>query len=128
MKKKLLLFASFALFFMACASAPLPEQCKWVNFTVPQFEYMKIQDEKTRATLLAAYDSNAAVVDSGYFQLVYGGPRNKCVPPPGMLADYGYLLMQKAETKEKGRALIQKEMELYPASRTLMLRALGESP
>lgn len=49
------------------------------------------------------------------------GMRN--TPPPGVCADYGYLLVQKGE-KEKGKELLIKETMLYPESKPFIDRIL----
>ena len=38
------------------------------------------------------------------------------MPPPGVCADYGYLLIKKGEV-EKGKELLVKETILYPESK-----------
>ena len=43
--------------------------------------------------------------------------------PPGIYADYGFLLIQNDET-EAGKKLLEKEISLYPESQIFILRIL----
>jgi len=45
------------------------------------------------------------------------------VVPPGVYADYGFLLLQ-SDMKVEGMAMLQKEIELYPESRIFIERIL----
>ena len=41
------------------------------------------------------------------------------VVPPGIYADYGFLLIQNGKTTE-GKAMLAKELELYPESKVFV--------
>ena len=43
--------------------------------------------------------------------------------PPGVYADYGYILLQIGKTDE-GKELLMKEVELYPESKIFIDRIL----
>ncbi len=67
------------------------------------YQYTKKSDEQSLDQLLKVYDE--LILKTGSRQ----------VPPPGLYADYGFLLIQKGEV-EKGAELIKKEIALYPES------------
>lgn len=50
------------------------------------------------------------------------GSRN--VPPPGLCADYGFLLIKSGQA-EQGKAMLQKEIILYPESKIFIERILN---
>jgi len=45
------------------------------------------------------------------------------VPPPGLYADYAFILLQIGKTEE-GKTFLLKEVELYPESKTFIDRIL----
>lgn len=47
------------------------------------------------------------------------------MPPPGICAEYGYLLLQKGE-KEKGLAMLELEIQHYPESKVFIQRIIEQ--
>ena len=50
-----------------------------------------------------------------YDMIISKQTESRGIVPPGIYADYGYLLLQSGKTKE-GKAMLEKEVELYPES------------
>jgi hypothetical protein len=84
----------------------------WNAYNNRSYGYLKNADEMSLDALLEVYE---LIVNNPT------GTRN--VPPPGVMADYGYFLIQKNEV-DKGRELLQKEMATYPESRPFIERIL----
>ncbi|MDR2927933.1 MAG: DUF4810 domain-containing protein [Cytophagaceae bacterium] len=84
----------------------------WKGYDDAVYAYTKTTDEKSIENLMKVYDR---LIDNS------GGTRQ--VPPPGICADYGYILIQKGKTEE-GKALLVKETQLYPESKPFIDRIL----
>jgi len=79
------------------------------------FKYIKTQTAESLQALIDVYKKNDEIIaENGY-----------CRVGAGYYAEYGFLLMQHGEVSQ-GRELLYKEIELFPESKTFMLRALGE--
>jgi len=108
--KKLLIFAIPLLLLVSCeVQKPL---YSWSNYQDKSYNYLKNNQEKDLQELLETYKK---IIDK------QEGTRN--VPPPGICADYGYLLLVKGKTAE-GKALLMREVELYPESKIFIDRIL----
>jgi hypothetical protein len=84
----------------------------WRGYDDAVYSYTKNSDEKSTERLIKIYEK---LINNS------GGTRE--VPPPGICADYGYLLIKKGET-EKGKELLTKEITLYPESKVFIERIL----
>lgn len=83
----------------------------WGNYDSRVYSYVKSPNEATLADLLAECER----LMSDY------GSRN--VPPPGLCADYGYLLIKSGKVAE-GKEMLNKEISLYPESKVFVERIL----
>jgi hypothetical protein len=101
--KKLFVFGFFGLLLTSCVSTPKPLYT-WGNYQERTYAYIKNATEKSEEELLEAYQN---LIDK------QKGSRNTI--PPGICADYGYLLYKQGKTEE-GLALLNKEIVLYPES------------
>lgn len=99
--RNVLLFVLVALAAVACTTQkPL---YNYAGYDEAIYTYTKNSDEKSVEQLLAVYEQMIKKTGS------------RQVPPPGLYADYGFLLIQKGEV-EKGKELLKKEIALYPES------------
>lgn len=89
-----------------------PSLYNWNKYNDRSYSFLKNADDASRDGLLAVYES---IINNPT------GTRN--LPPPGVMADYGFFLIQMNEV-EKGRILLQKEMATYPESRRFVERIL----
>lgn len=84
----------------------------WYNYQSTSYNYLKKQDEAAEASLIKTYEK------------IISRPRGSSkTVPPGIYADYGWLLIKRKET-EKGIEMLRKEMELYPESAVFITRIL----
>ena len=105
--KKILLFSlglALGIVFSSCSSAPLP-MYQWYGYENAAYNYVKVSDDESLTALTDAYQ-----------QILDGQEKTvRQVPPPGICADYGFMLIQAGKTEE-GKELLLKEKELYPES------------
>ncbi len=101
--KKYLLFGFFAVMMIVSCTAP-KTLYSWSNYSITSYNYLKNMDDKSKDDLLATYKK---IIDkqTGTRQTV----------PPGVYADYGFLLIQTGKTEE-GVKMLKMEATLYPES------------
>ena len=100
--KKLLFLAAGLLCLAGCAPKPL---YTWGKYQDASHKYVKNNTEKDADALIKTY------------QYIIDHPKNgkRQVAPPGICADYGFLLVQKGRVEE-GLKLMRMEIALYPES------------
>lgn len=96
----------------APATAVAAPLYSWYDYQESAYRYMKKGDSASLSSLIQAYE---LIIRRQYGQ-------RKAVPP-GIYADYGWLLIKDGRMQE-GRAMLEKEMELYPESAVLIQRML----
>ncbi|WP_294427446.1 DUF4810 domain-containing protein [uncultured Treponema sp.] len=98
---KIAVISSIALLAISCSSTEL---YSWYNYQSDYYHYLKNADEKSQERLLQTY------------QVIITKQKDiRGVVPPGIYADYGWLLLQNGKAEE-GKAMLMKEIELYPES------------
>lgn len=108
MKKSMVRIARLAVIFMfallvvSCASTK--KLYSWYDYQEDYYHYLKNADGESYDKLIATYD-----------KIIAEQKETRGVVPPGIYADYGYLLMEKGKTAE-AKAMFAKEIELYPES------------
>lgn len=113
MKRKfnlLVLFGSCILLFMlgSCSSS----YYAWYDYDEQSYQYNKVEDQQARQNLMKTYNKMIRK-PNGTLKKV----------PPGVYADYGYLLLVENKTEE-GIKMLKKEIELYPASKPFIMYIL----
>ena len=98
---KLAAIVPLALLVMSCGSTQL---YSWYNYQNDYYHYLKNADEKSQTRLTETYQK---IIDKQ--------TETRGVVPPGIYADYGWLLLQNGKSEE-GKAMLMKEVELYPES------------
>lgn len=104
--KKLILpvvIAAAAVILASCSSAP--KLYEWYTYTDTTYQYIKAGDDEATTKLFEVYQKVIDGQEKAVRQTV----------PPGVYADYGYLLVKAGKVKE-GKEMLTKEMELYPES------------
>jgi hypothetical protein len=107
--KQLLIGMAVALCLTSCASKML---YSWGNYDDTSYKYLKNSDEKSIDQLMETYR-----------QLVEKQEGTRQIVPPGIYADYGFILLQANRTEE-GRAMLEKEITLYPESKIFIAHIL----
>ncbi len=109
MKKSLILFATLTILASCTVQKPL---YTWGNYEATSYNYLKKSDKKSVKKLIENYQ-----------QIIENQNGSRGVVPPGVYADYGFLLLQEGK-KEKGKKMLIKEMALYPESKIFIERIL----
>jgi hypothetical protein len=104
----LLVFFIICLLFTSCVSQK--ELYFWDKYDVSSYLYLKNIDEKSTQDLITTYEVIIAK-QNGIRKVV----------PPGIYADYGFILLQTGKT-EKGNLMLQEEINLYPESKIFIDR------
>ncbi len=107
-------FFSFlsALLFVGCATTD--KTFYWGDYSETLYDFKKSPDEKT----LKAH--------SDQLLLIISEAPNKNKPvPPGVYAEYGYILLKQGKETE-GMGYLDKEMGLYPESIVFIKRIKSE--
>lgn len=114
--EKIIAFAAFLL-----AAASLLGGCggpkdlySWYDYENRSFDWVKKRTPESEEKLLKTY---ARMLE------VQRGTRK--TPPPGMCAEYGYLLIKRGNTRE-GLELLKKEIALYPESAEFIGRIIKQ--
>jgi hypothetical protein len=91
---------------IACASnKPLYD---WYDYQEDSYKYLKNADDKSLKQLTETYE-----------KMIKKQNASRAAVPPGVYADYGYLLIKAGKVKD-GKAMLQKEVELYPESKVFV--------
>lgn len=110
--KKILIFAFVASMLSSCGSQKT--LYSWYDYNDVNYEYNKTPNEKILAKLIKQYEKISSK-QKGERKIV----------PPGFYAEYGYLLA-KTGKKEQGLALLKKEIEVYPESKTYVSKIINQ--
>ena len=98
---KLTGIAAFAFLALSCGSTKL---YSWYDYQEDYYHYLKNADNESLEDLTKTYQ-----------KIVEKQKESRGVVPPGIYADYGWLLLQSGKTEE-GKAMLAKEVVLYPES------------
>lgn len=106
MKKIILLGVS--TFILSC-SAP-KALYNWDKYDSASYSYLKKNDERSTESLITIYQ-----------KIIKKQNGTRGMIPPGLYADYGFVLIQNNKVEE-GKLMLQKEIELYPESKVFIDR------
>lgn len=109
--KKLFIFIACISLLSSCVTTQKPLYT-WGNYEKTSYNYLKNTDEKSIQQLTEDYQ-----------KIINNQRGTRGVIPPGICADYGFLLLQEGKTKE-GKEMLMKEIALYPESKIFIERIL----
>ena len=107
-----ILFISICVLSLASCTTTQKPLYSWYNYDTTSYTYLKNSDEKSVQELLKTYET-----------IIQKQQGSRQTPPPGIYADYGFLLLQANRT-EQGKEMLLKEMALYPESTIFIERIL----
>ena len=110
MKKIIFISCTFLLLASCITQKPL---YSWDKYELTSYNYLKNGDEVSTQQLIENYQK---IIENQK-----GGTRG--VVPPGIYADYGFILLQIGKMEE-GKAMLLKEIALYPESKIFINRIL----
>lgn len=108
--KKIIYFSMTV--FLLCSCSTQKKLYSWNKYQSTSYNYLKNNNEKSTQELIETYQSIIAK---------QAGTRG--VVPPGIYADYGFLLLQANKTTE-GKEMLLKEIALYPESKIFIDKIL----
>ena len=106
--KKILFILLLGGFFTSCAPKVTTRLYNLNNYKEAVNNYLETGSEESITLLMKIYS-----------WLIENPRGTRMVPPPGIYAEYGYLLIQTDRIKE-GLDLPKKEIALYPGSNTFL--------
>jgi hypothetical protein len=109
----LLLVVGLSLIVVGCGTIS-KDTFYWGNYSTTLYDFKKNPGEET----LDAHKKALLSI------MEYSAKNNKAVPP-GLNAEYGYILLKEG-SEEEGLKYLDKEIELYPESTTFMTRIKNE--
>jgi hypothetical protein len=110
--KKNIIAISVLIFLASCSTKKM---YYWGKYDQATYQHNKKQTEETKSDLLTVYEN--------IIEKKNKGTRNEV--PPGVYADYGYLLIQEGQI-EKGKEMLEKEIAFYPESKKIVLYILNK--
>ena len=109
--KTIFAFTLLALFLTGCVTAP-KSLYSWEDYQERSYDYIMEENTKSMEVLMATYE-----------KIINKQTGSRQTAPPGICADYGYLLYKQGKTQE-GLALLNKEIALYPESSVFISRII----
>ena len=108
--KKIIFISTIALLLASCTTQK--HLYSWGKYELTSYNYLKNSDEKSTQELIKTYQ-----------QIIAKQKGTRRVVPPGIYADYGFILLQTNKTKE-AKTMLLKEIDLYPESEIFIARIL----
>ena len=105
------ILAVFTILLLASCSAPT-NLYTWNKYESNSYSYLKTTNDKTGSKLSEEYQ-----------KIIKKQKGTRGVVPPGIYADYGFLLLQENDV-QNAKAMFQKEMDLYPESKLFIGRVI----
>lgn len=113
MKKILLVFVAGMFLLTGCETVS-PALYSWYDSEDATYQYTKRTTDQTLANAMAQYE-----------MVVKNQKAARKVVPPGINAEYGYLLC-KSGRQEEGLTLLREEIRLYPESEKFISRIVKQ--
>lgn len=114
MKKSIIILSCCATLLLASCSTSTTSLYSWYNYENAAYEYQKKNTDKSYADALNAY---LKIIDK------QSGARKSV--PPGLNAEYGYMLIKTGKVEE-GLRYLKQEVALYPESEVYISRIIKQ--
>lgn len=112
MKKLLGLFLTILLLTSCATTTSL---YSWGNYEDASYNYYKKQTPEAAEALLKSYQN-----------IINKQKGSRKVVPPGIYAEYGFMLIQTGK-RDEGIINLKKEIELYPESKVFIERIINQA-
>ena len=109
MIKILFLLIPVSLLASCASNKPL---YSWSKYDISSYNYLRNNDEKSTQAFIKTFEA-----------IIVKQKGTRKVVPPGIYADYGFVLLQSGKTEE-GNAMLEKEIALYPESKIFIDRII----
>jgi len=107
--KKIILWINVVTFLVLTSCAP-KILYSWRDYNDASYYYLKFGDKSSADQLINTYQ-----------QIIEKQEGTRNTVPPGIYADYGFILIQNGKNEE-GKAMLKKEIALYPESEIFINR------
>ena len=107
--KKIFIFLFTCMVLSSCGPTKL---YSWYNYEDVTYKYHKVPDDKLREKVLIQYEN-----------MINKQREKRGVVPPGLYAEYGYMLCKMNKVSE-GLEYLKKEIVLYPESEVYISRII----
>ncbi|MFA6779880.1 MAG: DUF4810 domain-containing protein [Paludibacteraceae bacterium] len=101
--------AAFLLFILSLASCAPKQLYTWDKYENRVYDYYTDPTEENKEKLMQTLE-----------KIIAKQKGTRGTVPPGIYSEYGMLLVQKGRVEE-GKAMLNKEIELYPESKEFVL-------
>jgi hypothetical protein len=108
--KKIIIVSTF--FFLLASCSTQKPLYSWEKYEDSSYNYLKDNNEEATQELIENFQ-----------KIIKEQKGSRGIVPPGIYADYGFILLQLNKTEE-GKKLLQKEVSLYPESKIFIDRIL----
>ena len=109
--KKITFITACSLFLLASCTSQ-KSLYNWGKYQEASYQYVKTDTDQSFEKLLKAYE-----------YVINNQKEGRQVVPPGIYADYGFLLVKRGKTEE-GLKLMKMEVALYPESSVFVGRII----
>ena len=110
--KKIILSGVIIALFASCSSTKT--LYSWYNYEDATYQYNKKRTDETKVKMMEQY-----------LKLIQKQKGTRKVVPPGLYAEYGYVLYMGGK-KEEGLDFLKQEIKLYPESETYISRIIKQ--
>ena len=110
--KKIILSGVIIALFASCSSTKT--LYSWYNYEDATYQYNKKRTDETKVKMMEQY-----------LKLIQKQKGTRKVVPPGLYAEYGYVLYM-CGIKEEGLDFLKQEIKLYPESETYISRIIKQ--
>lgn len=108
-KKSIFISVAVLVILLSSCTSSNSTLYSWYDYQKVEYKYEKEPNKQTLEELLNTYE-----------KIINKQKDTRNTVPPGIYADYGWLLI-KSGSREQGVLMLEKEMELYPESESFIL-------
>ena len=99
---------------MSAADADKNSVYNWDDYSTVTYDYVRNKDDASRKKMAKQYNK---------IMKLNSGEESSQQVPPGIYADYGYMLVEDGK-EEEGLEYLRKEIELYPMSEPFLKKII----
>lgn len=112
--KKLILAGAFVALLASCGTSAPKALYSWYDYEDATYNYSKKQTDELKLKMTEQY-----------LKLIKNQKGTRKVVPPGLYAEYGYILYMGGK-KDEGLSFLKQEIQLYPESETYISRIIKQ--
>ena len=110
----MILAGAFVALLASCGTSAPKDLYSWYDYEDATYNYSKKQTDELKLKMTEQY-----------LKLIKNQKGTRKVVPPGLYAEYGYILY-KSGKKDQGLSFLKEEIKLYPESETYISRIIKQ--